>query len=162
MRKKANHCVDCEKEICRVSTRCRSCEGKARIVEARSTRKWGEDHHAWKGDNARRETKHKRARRRYLLGPCEQCDKQGTERHHKDNDPGNNTKENVMIVCRRCHMIIDGRLAALPARYVKPIEPPKPCLVCHQLSKPLRRGKCHACNEYYRRNHIERVKEQHP
>jgi hypothetical protein len=29
---------------------------------------------------------------------------------------------------------------------------PKPCDICHRLAKPLRRGRCHACNEYYRRH----------
>ncbi len=30
--------------------------------------------------------------------------------------------------------------------------PPKPCANCNQLSKPLRKGRCHKCNEYFR-NH---------
>src|SRR5229473_2134275 len=33
------------------------------------------------------------------------------------------------------------------------------CIICQKKYKPLRRGRCHACNEFYRRRGIERTKE---
>lgn len=50
------------------------------------------------------------------LGQCEHCDQPAVERHHRDGDPLNNTTSNIEQVCRRCHMKLDGRLAALAAR----------------------------------------------
>jgi hypothetical protein len=34
--------------------------------------------------------------------------------------------------------------------------PPRPCAVCGRPAKPLRRGRCHACDEYFRRRGVER------
>jgi hypothetical protein len=70
----------------------------------------GERHPAWKGDAAPANTKRERAQRRFPLGPCERCGKPATDRHHKDADTGNNSPENVQILCRTCHMELDGRL----------------------------------------------------
>lgn len=33
------------------------------------------------------------------------------------------------------------------------------CLICKRRYSPLRKGRCHACNEYWRRHGIERTKE---
>lgn len=38
----------------------------------------------------------------------------------------------------------------------KPPTPPQPCVNCSVPYKPLRRGLCHACNEYQRRNRVPR------
>ena len=54
-----------------------------------------------------------RAKRRFQLGACEVCGKPARDRHHRDDNPLNNGKANVMILCRRCHMQIDGRLAEI-------------------------------------------------
>lgn len=36
---------------------------------------------------------------------CELCGSvQNIDVHHKDGDPNNNTRENLMVVCRSCHM----------------------------------------------------------
>jgi hypothetical protein len=109
----------------------------------------------WKGDAARPETKRARAQQVYSLGPCERCGLPATDRHHIDGDPGNNTAANIACLCRKCHMQIDGRLeqfiAAGGGRQTAPL-PPKPCVICGRLAKPLRRGRCGACNEYLR-NH---------
>ena len=44
-------------------------------------------------------------------GPCENgCGGIAVDRHHLDDDTTNNAPENVMRVCRRCHMLLDGRL----------------------------------------------------
>ena len=32
------------------------------------------------------------------------------ERHHRDGDQHNNERANVALLCRRCHMVVDGRL----------------------------------------------------
>jgi hypothetical protein len=43
---------------------------------------------------------------------CERCgEKPAVEFHHKDSNPLNNDPKNIQQLCRRCHMIIDGRWA---------------------------------------------------
>lgn len=50
------------------------------------------------------------------LGPCERCQvKPARERHHVSGDTLDNRRENLMFLCTRCHMAIDGRLEALRA-----------------------------------------------
>jgi hypothetical protein len=53
---------------------------------------------------------HLRAQKRFSLGQCERCDRPATDRHHKDNNPLNNDPRNILRLCRRCHMAVDGRL----------------------------------------------------
>jgi hypothetical protein len=120
--------------------------------------KWGPENPQWKGDAARSTTKRRRARKIYPLGPCERCGKPGTDRHHKDADTGNNTPDNIAILCRRCHMEEDGRLDRFHEMAVRKREvlPPSPCLNCGQLAKPLRKGRCGACEAYWRRRGSER------
>lgn len=107
---------------------------------------------AWKGDVARAETKRARAQRIYPLGICQNCGKPATERHHIDRDTGNNQSSNILILCRRCHMQMDGRLTEFLSHRIDNSKPPEPCKNCGRLSKPLRKGLCHSCNEYQRRN----------
>jgi 5-methylcytosine-specific restriction endonuclease McrA len=45
-----------------------------------------------------------------VLGACERCGKQATDRHHKDGNNKNQAAENIVALCRRCHMEVDGRL----------------------------------------------------
>jgi hypothetical protein len=55
-----------------------------------------------------------RARKLYArIGPCERCRNPRAERHHRDGNTLNNRQSNIAILCRRCHMKEDGRLAAL-------------------------------------------------
>ena len=108
-----------------------------------------ETHCRWKGDNARDQTKRQRARRMFKLDYCEDCGQSAHDRHHKDGNPGNNSIENIAILCRRCHMKRDGRLAALKHSY--PCLIPKVCRICGRVYKPLRKGRCGACDVYYRR-----------
>ena len=112
----------------------------------------------WKGDQALPDSKRGRARRRYRLGPCNRCGKPGVDRHHRDDNTGNNEPENVEILCRRCHMEIDGRLAIFrsTSASLRGPQPPNVCENCKRPMKPLRRGRCHACNEYRRRQGRER------
>lgn len=55
-------------------------------------------------------------------------------------------------LCRRCHMIEDGRIRNLNRG--RPAQSPKPCEACHRPSKPLRHGLCCRCESrvrYYRK-----------
>lgn len=126
-------------------------------------------HYAWKGASATDYSKRDRAKRKFKIKPgdkCQECNiKDAHDRFHKDGDLNNNKLENVIIVCRSCCMKLDGRLETLrllnkrprgPNKNPRPTKPPQPCIICTVLSKPLRKGKCHACNEYYRRNGRER------
>ncbi len=118
----------------------------------------GEASPQWKGDAANPSTKRARARKMYPLGPCEKCGRQAVDRHHRDGNTGNNARDNVAVLCRRCHMDEDGRLAVfkLTSTSLRGPQPPKPCANCKRLKKPLWRGRCHACNEYFRRRGVER------
>ena len=98
-----------------------------------------------------------RAVKMYKIGKCEMCDSDATDRHHVDEDTSNNKRSNLLFLCRRCHMEIDGRLEKL-AHNTPPIHPSKKCKVCDELAKPLRKGVCHKCNEYSRRNGKPRPK----
>lgn len=112
----------------------------------------GPAHPGWRGDAISVEGARKRARRLYALGCCADCDAPARDRHHVDGNPRNNAPANVIPLCRRCHMARDGRLARFPMLPRRARTPPRPCIVCAQLAKPLRRGRCHACNERHRRH----------
>jgi len=119
----------------------------------------GPANHHWHGDAATLNAKRGRARRLYTLGVCQRCQKKpATDRHHDDGDPGNNSPENIKVLCRRCHMVEDGRLDHLIAagKNGRQPRPARPCVVCARLSKPLRRGRCSACNQYWRVHGMER------
>jgi len=68
----------------------------------------------WKGENVAISTVIWRARtevrQSFQLKPCQLCGNPKSERHHRDGDIFNNTEQNIGFFCRRCHMIIDGRL----------------------------------------------------
>lgn len=53
-----------------------------------------------------------RARARYdnKKRPCDICGSLKSEIHHKDGDVYNNDKNNITFLCRKHHMIADGRL----------------------------------------------------
>lgn len=72
----------------------------------------------WKGDNASIYAGRNRARRLYPNNrPCELCGSLKVERHHKDGNTVNNASYNIIFVCRRCHMLIDGRWHIFVANY---------------------------------------------
>ena len=74
-------------------------------------KRWGPDHHAWKGDSVDDQTGRKRARHRFDALVCTECGSdRRVERHHKDGNTKNNVPDNIAILCRRCHMVADGRL----------------------------------------------------
>jgi DNA-directed RNA polymerase subunit RPC12/RpoP len=73
-----------------------------------------EKNYAWKGDAAKVDTGNDRARRWYPnRAACEVCGSSVTEIHHRDGNPLNNAPGNVAYLCRRDHMIADGRLQTL-------------------------------------------------
>src|SRR3990167_8680290 len=57
-------------------------------------------------------------------------------------------------VCRSCHMRSDGRLTALrqnaPYQRGGVYVAARPCIICHRVFKPLRRGMCYTCSERHR------------
>ena len=112
----------------------------------------GEASPFFKGDNAVDSSKRERARKLYPnLGSCEMCAAVAVERHHKDGNTGNNSPENIAILCRRCHMETDGRLVEFIKAGQHPPQPPKACADCGRLYKPLRQGRCGSCsNRHYR------------
>lgn len=73
----------------------------------------------WKGDAAGADAGRVRARYIYaaLRGtPCDDCGAPSVDLHHIDTNPLNNDRANIAVLCHRCHMIHDGRLAALIRR----------------------------------------------
>jgi hypothetical protein len=73
----------------------------------------GEAHHAWLGDGVSVKGGRTRALRAFPdVGPCHDCGDAPAERHHKDGNTANNTPSNIGVLCRRCHMLVDGRMAA--------------------------------------------------
>jgi hypothetical protein len=107
------------------------------------------------------------------LTVCARCGKQPIEFHndeHKDDSnrrvahlaalgfPLDRIKREIREcepLCRRCHMLGDGRLAALienrPRKKGMVIVPPTPCVACGELAKPTRRGMCRRCYDAARR-----------
>lgn len=78
-------------------------------VEKRSRR--GADNYQWLGDSPPPAVGRKRAWRIFRdLGPCTQCGAEKSERHHKDENPGNNHPENIAVLCHKCHMAEHARL----------------------------------------------------
>ncbi len=117
----------------------------------------GEQHPSWKGDAARPDTGRQRARALFPLGPCEQCGAAGVDRHHKDDNPLNNDASNVVVLCRKCHMHIDGRAVQFPAlgtagAIVKAAAKDHHCTHCGRDYPQLRKGLCAACDVYRRRH----------
>jgi hypothetical protein len=70
---------------------------------AKRTR-WGDEHHAWRGDDVRRIEGRKRAERRFTAVECSLCAARPAERHHIDGNPLNNEPGNIAILCRPCHV----------------------------------------------------------
>lgn len=72
----------------------------------------GEGNSNWSA-NPTRHAGSQRARYWYDLQPCEVCGSEKSERHHRDGDSRNNERSNIMFLCRRHHMIEDGRMQRL-------------------------------------------------
>ena len=111
----------------------------------------------WKGDGATKSANRQRAQKQYLLGPCEQCGAPGADRHHRDENTANNRPENIAILCRRCHMRRDGRLARLEItgnQNADAARKIRPCIICGRLRSGHRliRGRCGACYDYLKQH----------
>jgi hypothetical protein len=75
-------------------------------------KRFGPDHHSWKGNKIKDKSGRSRALRLFKKGlACEFCGEKNKrlDRHHKDENTLNNNKENIIFLCRKCHMKIDGR-----------------------------------------------------
>lgn len=103
----------------------------------------------FKGELANEHSKRARAQARYQLGDviCEEsgCTKPAKDRHHKNEDPGDNRRSNLEFLCRRHHR----------ARHA---QPPGPCSNCGR-DVPLgkrRKGRCLTCAAYFTRTGRER------
>lgn len=113
----------------------------------------GEGHPLWKGD--RIETKvggRTRCQKMFKITPCERCGKPGRDRHHKDGNTKNNVPSNVQILCRRCHMIIDGRLgrfvaAGAPTRTARATTM-KTCVACKCDTLKTTHNRCKTCYDH--------------
>lgn len=118
----------------------------------------GERNRWWKGDAATQQSKHGRARVRFEMGPCELCAKPGKDRHHKDGNPGNNERSNVQILCRKCHMEVDGRSYRAGNLCRKTHKEPnlRQCVNCDRKTSDPRKGRCRRCASYWYLNKIER------
>lgn len=57
-----------------------------------------------------------RARYDYGYKPCDICGDEESEIHHINGNPFDNCFSNISHLCRRHHMIIDGRMAKLVKR----------------------------------------------
>ena len=73
-------------------------------------KRFGPEHHHWKGEAVSRTSGRNRAERHFISQPCELCGNTKAERHHKDNNTANNEPDNIQFLCRKCHMQEDGRL----------------------------------------------------
>lgn len=79
-------------------------------------KRFGEAHGQWKGDAIVEKSGRTRALRMFPdRVPCCKCGNPKSERHHIDGNTANNTTSNISMLCRRCHMEADGRLAAFQA-----------------------------------------------
>ncbi|CAN2041375.1 thymidylate synthase (FAD) [Candidatus Magnetomoraceae bacterium gMMP-15] len=77
-----------------------SLEEKQRI----SRRMSGKNNHRWKGDDIGVSGGRLRARKWYKAAKCWGCGEvEKLERHHMDGNPTNNKKDNIMILCQKCH-----------------------------------------------------------
>lgn len=87
----------------RPGTRCQFQKGRDQNLERNAN---------WKGDAASKGAARDRLKRRLPVeGPCEAgCGAPARDRHHKDGNPHNNDRANIALLCRRCHMVADGRI----------------------------------------------------
>jgi hypothetical protein len=86
-------------------------------------------------------------------GFCGRCGAHAVDRHHIDRDATNNERSNIEMLCRRCHAIEHGQ--KYKSLYSPKVSLPKPCIICQKLSKPLRRGRCGRCSDYFN-NHQQK------
>src|SRR3990170_2992951 len=65
-------------------------------------KRWGDEHHAWRGDDVPREEGRRRAERRFTADECSRCGSTDfIDRHHVDRNPLNNDPAVWCPVVRR-------------------------------------------------------------
>lgn len=85
------------------------------------------------------------------LGPCERgCGREAKQRHHKNKDVYDNSRENIELLCVHCHMA-----------HHKGMREPVKCSICDRMCGPKdrRRGRCDACRRWFERHGFERPAE---
>jgi hypothetical protein len=135
---------------------------KLDIVSAdfqKPTRK-GDASHNWKGDaacivskrqRARAHTRHKKS--------CERCKlRKGLDTVYKDGNKDNLDPANLVLYCRRCRMELDGTLDNLKS--LEREKRPRPCKICGKITTRFWYDRCGSCNEFWRRNGLERTEKQ--
>lgn len=94
------------------------------------------------------------------LGPCQDCGGIAHDKICSDYDAFFSIKENVYFLCRRCHMIRDGRMEKLKEVGKNNSEKAKKeesrCNNCGTNYKPLRKGRCDSCYTFYRKYRSEK------
>ncbi len=129
--------------------------------------KTGSENYGWKGKNAGKSSKIRRVRPKYKdQTKCERCAGIAHDLFFKDRNYDNDSAENIMVLCRRCRMELDGTLDAIISwtKNIKPTLPKKPkipCIICGE-KDGIRNKRCHTCSEYFRRNGIERTEKPGP
>lgn len=107
-------CMGCNKKFLSRSSKRKYCSKSCFAKSRRGVSiNLGVNNGMWKGISADNSSKRERTRR--MHGKASKCVKCGTtkkkiELHHKDGNPDNNIKSNIMPLCRKCHLTIDGRL----------------------------------------------------
>lgn len=118
--------------------------------------KRGAECHNWKGDAACSASKNQRARAytRYKKR-CDRCRLgKGLDSVYKDGNKDNLDPDNIVLYCRRCRMELDGTLDII--KNIKHEKKLRPCKVCGNMDNRFWYDRCHACNEFFRRNGFER------
>ena len=111
-------CAGCKSRIWNIGIGVKDQRGKRNHTDAEKAHlsmiRKGSKNPNWKGDNVEKDIGRDRARRMYPVRfPCEVCGSGPTDRHHKDDNPLNNSPSNIAFLCRRHHMEADGRLRDL-------------------------------------------------
>jgi len=80
----------------------------------------GPGNYNWKGDSVTRVGAQTRTRKLYSYGPCVFCAQPSHDLVHLDGNVLNNDPGNVVSLCRRCLMTMDGRTEATRERNSAP------------------------------------------
>jgi hypothetical protein len=119
----------------------------------------GTDNPLYKTEGVSARTISKRARL-IPLGPCVDCGGKANDRVFPDGREIDSENPVFVSLCRRCHMIRDGRLDRLKTvastNSKKSKMPPGKCCNCGLFYKPLRGGRCDTCYNHYRKHGIEK------
>lgn len=99
-------------------------------------KRFGPEHPNWVGDAVSVKSGRSRAARAFpVIGACVKCGNAKAERHHKNGNTADNRPENIEIVCRRCHMEEDGRLAKFTASSMANLELARASLAANRKEK---------------------------